>query len=77
MKAIEATGKIDKAGNLKLDVPLEAREERVKVIILFEGIDDKEEDLWLKAVSNNPAFDFLKDSSEDIYTLESGKPFSD
>lgn len=32
---------------------------------------------WLRAAALNPAFDFLKDSEEDIYTLADGKPFND
>lgn len=32
---------------------------------------------WLKAALGNPAFDFLKDPEEDIYTLADGKPFHD
>jgi hypothetical protein len=32
---------------------------------------------WLKAVASNPAFYFLKDAEEDIYTLTDGKPFND
>lgn len=36
-----------------------------------------EEFEWLKAAARNPAFDFLKDPEEDIYTLDDGKPFSD
>jgi hypothetical protein len=27
---------------------------------------------WNKIVANNPSFDFLHDSAEDIYTLEDG-----
>ena len=30
---------------------------------------------WLHAVANNPAFDFLKNPEEDIYTITDGKPF--
>lgn len=37
-----------------------------------EEIDDQE---WLHAVANNPAFDFLNDPEEDIYTITDGKPF--
>jgi tetratricopeptide (TPR) repeat protein len=37
-------------------------------------IDDSE---WLQAAATNPAFDFLKDPEEDIYTLADGKPFND
>lgn len=32
---------------------------------------------WLKAAATNPAFDFLSDPEEDIYTLANGKPFLD
>jgi tetratricopeptide (TPR) repeat protein len=31
---------------------------------------------WLRAVATNPAFDFLKNPEEDIYTLDNGKPFN-
>jgi len=43
---------------------------------LAEGteVDEKE---WLRAASANPAFDFLKEPEEDIYTLEDGRPFYD
>lgn len=42
------------------------------------GLDEKdfevdEETLWLKSISNNPAFDFLKDNDEDIYTIHDGE----
>ena len=30
---------------------------------------------WLRSASANPAFDFLKDSKENIYTDADGKPF--
>jgi hypothetical protein len=33
------------------------------------------EEEWLQAGAQNPAFDFLADPEEDIYTLEDGKPF--
>ena len=36
-----------------------------------------EEYEWLKAAIANPAFDSLRDSAEDIYTLADGKPFQD
>ncbi|BAZ14382.1 hypothetical protein NIES4071_62250 [Calothrix sp. NIES-4071] len=38
---------------------------------------EQQEYEWLKAVIRNPAFDFLKDSKQDIYTLADGKPFYD
>ncbi len=63
MQAFEASGHIDKYGKLKIssDLPL----------------DEPEEALWLKAVSKNPVFDFLKAPEEDIYSLTDGKPFND
>jgi hypothetical protein len=36
-----------------------------------------EEYQWLKAAIANPAFDSLRDSAEDIYTLADGLPFHD
>ncbi len=35
-------------------------------------IDEME---WLRTASANPAFDFLKEPEEDIYTLADGVPF--
>jgi len=32
---------------------------------------------WLRAAAVNPAFDFLKEPEEDIYTLADGRPFCD
>lgn len=37
-------------------------------------IDERE---WFQAAATNPAFDFLKDPEEDVYTLTDGKPFHD
>jgi len=77
MKAVEVTGTIDEKGRLHLDEPLSvAGPSRVRVILLFpeEDIDERE---WLRAASQNPAFDFLKNPAEVIYTLSDGKPFHD
>ncbi len=51
---------------------------RVRVIVLYEA-DDSElnEAEWLQAVAKNPAFDFLNDPAEDIYSLSDGEPFHD
>jgi hypothetical protein len=74
MQAIEITGKIDNKGHLILDGPLKLKEKKVKVIILLaEEKDEDEEKLWLYSVSNNPAFNFLKEKEEDIYSLKDGK----
>ena len=39
--------------------------------------DDPTELEWLKGLARNPAFDFLEDPAEDIYSLSDGKPFRD
>jgi len=78
MKAIETTGTIDKKGGLLLDIPLRIKEKKVKIIILMpEENELEEEKLWLTSISNNPAFDFLKDKEEDIYSIADGKPLND
>ena len=77
-KAIETTATIDAQRQLILDEPLPiAGPTRVRVIILLPDDVDINEKEWLRAASVNPAFDFLKDAEEDIYTLADGKPFSD
>jgi len=42
--------------------------------LLAEIASDKDEMEWLRAATSNPAFDFLKEPEEDIYTLADGKP---
>lgn len=74
MKAIETTGKVDKAGVLHLDAPMAFKDQTVKVIVLIPDEADNEEREWLRAVSSNPAFDFLQDEKEDIYSNNGGKP---
>lgn len=76
-RAIEATGTIDVERHLVLDEPLPvAGPAKVRVIILLEEADIDEME-WLKAAAANPAFDFLKEPEEDIYTLSDGRPFND
>ena len=78
MKAIETTGKVDEQRQLVLDEPLPiAGPSRVRVIILMSEETDIDEKIWLRAAYANPAFDFLRDPKEDIYTLSDGKPFHD
>ena len=38
---------------------------------------DVEQAEWLRAASSNPAFDFLNEAAEDIYTLMDGRPVDD
>lgn len=75
MRAIEATGSVDECGRLCLDEPLVRVAGRVRVLILYE--EEMSERDWLRAASSSPAFDFLKDPAEDIYSRADGKPFRD
>jgi hypothetical protein len=78
LKAIEVGGTIDEQRRLQLDEPLPiAGPSRVRVIILIPDETDMDEKEWLQAAASNPAFDFLKEPEEDIYTLADGKPFDD
>ncbi len=78
VKAIETTGTVDSQHQLLLDEPLPvAGPKRVRVIILFPEDADINEKEWLYAAASNPAFDFLKEPEEDIYTSKDGKPFHD
>jgi len=77
-KAIETTGIIDTRHHLVLDEPLPvAGPTRVRVVILVPEEPDADEGEWLKAAAANPTFDFLRDPTEDVYTLADGKPFHD
>lgn len=78
MQAVEAIGHINTDGSLQISTPLPLKEGDVKVIIMYaENEELTEEQLWNRSISNNPAFDFLKDSEEDIYSLTDGKPLHD
>jgi hypothetical protein len=79
MKAIEIITKTDKAGHLKINYHMNKRESDVRIIILVDEKSDDidEEKLLMNSISSNPAFDFLKDSNENIYSLTDGEPFND
>jgi hypothetical protein len=78
MIAIEVTGTIDEYHQLQLDDPLPiSGPMRVRVIVLYPLVDEWDETEWLRAAARNPAFAFLKDSAEDIYSVDDGKPFDD
>jgi hypothetical protein len=79
MTAIEMAGTVDENHQLQLDgvLPIEGPK-RVRVIVLSpltENADDWNETDWLEASLSNPAFEYLRDSEEDIYTISDGKPF--
>ena len=77
MKAIELSGFLDDKGMLKLDNPLKIINQRVKIIILIPEKDEINDLAWLQANSLNPAFDFLNDKEEDIYSITDGEPMTD
>jgi hypothetical protein len=78
LKALELTGTIDEQRRLHLDQPLPiVGPSQVRVIILIPEETDLVEREWLRAAAMNPAFDFLKEPEEDIYTMAHGKPFND
>jgi len=77
LRALEVLGTIDEQRRLHLDEPLPIiGPSRVRVILMLEETDIDERE-WLRAAAMNPAFDFLKEPAEDIYTLADGKPFYD
>jgi hypothetical protein len=74
MTAVEITGIVDENHQLKLDAPLPITGPiPVRVIVLYAP-GEIDENLWLQAAASNPAFEFLNDPKEDIYTLADGKP---
>ncbi len=79
MKAIEIRSKTDKSGRLKLDYKLEKPEANVRVLILFDDEKNEHDDekLWLQYISKDPAFSFLNEPEEDIYSLKDGEEMSD
>lgn len=78
MKAIEVAGTINDKRELHLDRALPiAGPRHVRVIILIPEEDSNSEQEWLQLAAQNPAFDFLKEPEEDIYTAADGKPFHD
>lgn len=75
LTAIETTGTIQQNGRIVIDETFAVDEPTsVRVIVLFSESEDIGENEWMKAASNNEAFDFLNEPEEDIYTLTDGKP---
>jgi hypothetical protein len=77
-KAIEATGIINEKNELIIDEPLPLLgPTRVRVLILVPNHEDLKEDEWLRTVTKNPVFNFLKEPAEEIYKVSDGSPFPD
>jgi len=78
MKANEIFSETDQDGVLKICYKINKSNSKVRVLILYDDKNESDDEkLWLAAVSKNPAFDFLNDPAEDIYTLKNGEPFND
>lgn len=75
LRAIETQGRVVDARHIETDADLPVGR-RVRVVVLLPAVDeDPSESEWLAAASRNPAFDFLADAAEDIYSPEDGVPF--
>lgn len=78
LQALELMGTINEQRQIELDAPLPLDvPKRVRVIVLYPVDDELDGKEWLRHAATNPAFDFLHDPAEDIYTSEDGKPLSD
>jgi hypothetical protein len=76
--AIETTGTINAQQQIQLDNPLPISvPKRVRLIVLYPLDDEVDELDWLHTAAQNPVFESLKESAEDIYTVSDGKPFHD
>ena len=77
LNAIEMDGMIDEQSRLVLSEPLPILgPRRVRVIVLLPNVTEPLEQEWLDDMARNPAFDFLKDPAEDVYSPTDGKPYS-
>ena len=61
----------------RYEIDRDAIAEAVRVSHLLPQETDINETEWLQAAAANPAFYFLEDPEEDIYTLSDGRPFYD
>lgn len=73
MKAIEKKGTIGKDGMIHISTSKEFAGKEIKIIILIPESDYISDNEWLIVNTNNPAFNFLNDPGEDIYTINDGK----
>lgn len=79
MRAIEINSKTDHYGHIKLDYQLGRSDQNVRILILLddETYEQEEEKLWLNSLTDNPAFNFLNEPEEDVYSLKDGEPLND
>ncbi|MCF8262521.1 MAG: hypothetical protein K9J12_17225 [Melioribacteraceae bacterium] len=64
---------------MKIEYDFNRNIKDIKVILLFEDdrISHEPEDDFATVFSKNPAFDFLKEPGEDIYSISDGVPLDD
>jgi hypothetical protein len=79
MSVIEINAETDSKGLLRLNYKLNKSNRKVRIFIMVD--DNKkssdEESLWMQSIATNPAFDFLNDPAEDIYSITDGEPIDD
>lgn len=74
VRAIETTGRVIDPHHIETTVDLPVGQQ-VRLVVLWPDVADDESELaWRRAAAQSGAFDFLKDSQEDVYTLEDGEP---
>lgn len=77
LTAIELSGRINEFHQLELDTIMPVRgPKRVRIIVLFQSDSDDGEEEWIHSAMCNPAFDYLKDPQEDVYSISDGKPLN-
>lgn len=74
MEAVEKIVQFDANGIVHISLGKNFSQKKAKVIILIS--DDLSEEEWMNSAGQNPAFDFLKDEPDDLYSIEDGKPYS-
>ena len=78
MKAVETTGTVDEQHRLHVEeaLPIDGPS-KVRVLVLVPEDGEMDERSWMQYAAANPAFDFLKDPAENVYSTSDGKPFHD
>jgi hypothetical protein len=79
MSVIEINSKTDSKGLLRFNYNLNKSNRRVRILIMVDDHKKStdEEALWMQSIASNPAFDFLHDSLEDVYSITDGEPIDD
>ncbi len=75
LRAIETQGRIVDTRHIETDADLPVGRQVRVVVLLSPAEEDVSERDWLAAAAHNPAFAFLADEAEDIYSGEDGEPF--